>query len=99
MDQNYARQDLNLDRIADHAGLSKYYLCKEFQRRFGTTPGRYLREIRLTKACSLLMTNTDYTMEEIANQGGVQQQQLFRQGVPGGKGHAARPVQTAERPL
>lgn len=77
MDQNYARQDLNLDRIADHAGLSKYYLCKEFQRRFGTTPGRYLREIRLAKACSLLMTNTDYTMEGIANRVGYSSNNYF----------------------
>lgn len=77
IDQNYSWADLNLDSIADHVGLSKYYLCKEFQRRFGTSPGRYLREVRMAKACRLLMTNTDYTMEEIAHLVGYSNNNYF----------------------
>lgn len=77
IDQNYARETLNLDLIADHAGLSKYYLCKEFQRKFGTTPGKYIREVRIARACSLLMTNTDYSMDEIAHRVGYSNNNYF----------------------
>lgn len=77
IDQNYSCETLNLDLIADHAGLSKYYLCKEFQRKFGITPGKYLREVRIAKACNLLMTNTEYSMEEIAHRVGYSNNNYF----------------------
>lgn len=77
MDQNYSNPELSLDLVADHAGLSKYYLCKEFQRRFGVSPGKYIREVRLAKACRLLMTNTDYTMEQIAHRVGYSSNNYF----------------------
>lgn len=77
IDQNYHNPNLNLDLVADHAGLSKYYLCKEFQHKFGVSPGKYIREVRLAKACRLLMTNTDYTMEQIAQQVGYSNNNYF----------------------
>ena len=77
IDQNYHNPNLNLDLVADHAGLSKYYLCKEFQHKFGVSPGKYIREVRLAKACPLLMTNTDYTMEQIAQQVGYSNNNYF----------------------
>lgn len=77
MDQHYAQESLNLDRIAEHVGLSKYYLCKEFHRKFGTTPGKYIREVRIAKACALLLTSQDCTMEEIAHRVGYSNNNYF----------------------
>lgn len=77
IDQHYAQESLNLDEIAQHVGLSKYYLCKEFHRTFGTTPGKYIREVRIAKACALLLTNQDCTMEEIAHRVGYANNNYF----------------------
>ena len=77
IDQHYAQESLNLDEIAQHVGLSKYYLCKEFHRTFGTTPGKYIREVRIAKACALLLTHQDCTMEEIAHRVGYANNNYF----------------------
>lgn len=77
IDQNYYNEELNLDLVADHAGLSKYYLCKEFHKKYGISPGKYIREVRISQACRLLMTNTDYTMQEIAQMVGYANNNYF----------------------
>ncbi len=66
IDQNYYKTDLNLDVVAEHAGMSKYYMCKEFHKKYGISPGKYLRELRITQACRLLTTNSDHTIQDIA---------------------------------
>ena len=48
------RKPLTLDDIANAAGLSKYYLAREFRRITGKTPVGYLCEVRCEKAKSLL---------------------------------------------
>lgn len=77
LDQNYCKSDLTLDLIADHAGISKYYLCKEFHKKYGVSPGKYLRKLRITQSCRLLMTQTDYTLQEIANMVGYSNNNYF----------------------
>ena len=77
MDRNYYRNELNLDLVAEHAGMSKYYMCKEFHRKYGISPGRYLRELRISQACRLLMTKTDYTLQEIAEMVGYSNNNYF----------------------
>ena len=77
IDRNYDRNELNLDMAADHAGMSKYYMCKEFHRKFGVSPGKYLRELRISRACSLLMTKKDYTLQEIAGMVGYSNDNYF----------------------
>lgn len=77
MDQNYRSPDLSLDLIADHAGISKYYLCKEFRRKFGISPGKYLRALRIDEACSLLSTQSGYSLQEIAAQVGYANDNYF----------------------
>ena len=77
IDRNYYRNELNLDMAADHAGMSKYYMCKEFHRKFGISPGKYLRELRIAQACRLLMTKTDYTLQEIAEMVGYSNNNYF----------------------
>lgn len=77
LDRYYYRDDLNLDLVADHTGMSKYYLCKEFHKKYGVSPGRYLRELRISQACRLLMTNSDYTLKEIAEMVGYSSNNYF----------------------
>lgn len=77
IDQHYYREDLNLDLIAGYAGLSKYSLCKEFHKKYGVSPGKYLRELRISQACRLLMTKTDYTLQDIAQMVGYSNNNYF----------------------
>lgn len=77
MDQYYFRNDLNLDLIADHIGLSKYSLLREFQKKYGITPGKYLRGLRIAQACRLLMTDSDYTLQDIAEMVGYSNNNYF----------------------
>jgi AraC-like DNA-binding protein len=53
IDERYA-QPLVVEDVARAAGLSLYHFIREFRRAFGCTPGRYLRERRLTRARQLL---------------------------------------------
>ena len=77
IDQNYYMEDLNLDLIAGHAGMSKYSLCKEFHKKYGVSPGKYLRELRISQACRLLMTKSDHTLQEIAQMVGYSNNNYF----------------------
>lgn len=77
MDQNYYMEDLNLDTVAEHAGMSKYYMCREFHKKYGISPGKYLKELRISQACRLLVTNSDYTMQDIAHMVGYSNNNYF----------------------
>lgn len=77
IDQYYYRDDLNLDFVADCTGMSKYYLCKEFHKKYGVSPGKYLRELRISQACRLLMTNSEHTLQEIAEMVGYSNNNYF----------------------
>lgn len=77
IDQYYYKDILNLDLVADHTGISKYYLCKEFHKKYGIPPGKYLRELRISQACRLLMTNSNYTLQEIAKMVGYSNNNYF----------------------
>lgn len=77
LDQHFTSPMLNLDMAAEHAGLSKYYLSREFHKKFGVSPGRYITEKRIHYACSLLMENTPYTLGEIAAKAGYSNNNYF----------------------
>ena len=53
IDERFA-EPLVVQYVARAAGLSLYHFIREFRRTFGCTPGRYLRERRLTRARQLL---------------------------------------------
>ena len=86
IDQNYRSPDLSLDQIADYAGLSKYYLCKEFRHKFGISPGKYIRTLRLDEACSLLSTRPDFSLQDIALQVGYANDNYFGKVFKAAKG-------------
>lgn len=77
IDQNYYKNELTLDLIADNIGISKYYMCKEFHKKYGISPGKYLREIRISNACRLLTTNDNYTLQKIAQSVGYSNDNYF----------------------
>lgn len=77
IDQHYFLETLNLDHVAENIGMSKYYLCREFRKKYGVTPGKYLRELRISQACRLLTTNTDFTLMDIAHMVGYDNDSYF----------------------
>jgi AraC-like DNA-binding protein len=53
IDRHY-RTDLNLDRLAGVAGVSKYHFVRCFEATYGDTPMRYLTRRRIERAQDLL---------------------------------------------
>lgn len=56
---------INLDMLAAHVHLSKYYLCRLFQEVTGATIVEYLTNLRIAQAQKLLI-NSEFTIQEIA---------------------------------
>ena len=77
LDANYFNAGLNLDEVADAVGLSKYHLCREFNHLYGISPGKYLANLRIQKACALLLQNRQHTMAEIASMVGFSNDNYF----------------------
>lgn len=86
LDQHYGQSSLSLDEIADHLGISKYSLCREFHKKYGITVGRYLRELRISQACRLLMTQNDNTLQQIAELVGFANDNYFGKVFKAAKG-------------
>lgn len=63
--ENHITENISLDEIADHVGLSKYYFNRLFNRHIGMTPHRYFINMRVQYAKRLLLT-TYASVEEIA---------------------------------
>ena len=53
---NYSDPQLNNTRLADAAGISEVYLRKLFSNLFGITPAKYVTDVRIEKAKSLLIS-------------------------------------------
>lgn len=62
-------QPLDLDGLAQVAGLSKYHFIRVFSHQMGNTPHQYLRQRRVDQARRLLQT-TDLSVAEIVEQVG-----------------------------
>jgi len=56
---------LSVRALAQQFGYHEDYLTRLFRRRYGTTPGKYLREVRIEQAHWLLL-HTDLSIEHIA---------------------------------
>lgn len=56
IDERFA-DPLTIDDVARAASMSPYHFIRLFRRAFGCTPGRYLRERRLTRARQLLASS------------------------------------------
>ncbi len=69
-------EGLNLEKIAEHAGYSKFYLNRMFSEVTGCTLYRYVKERRLTEAARKLVLNGD-PIADIAQAASYQSQQAF----------------------
>jgi transcriptional regulator GlxA family with amidase domain len=65
VDQQYARNDPTLSKMAKQVGLSIWYLPRLFKKHTGISFGEYLRNLRLEKAEKLLQ-DTTLSIKEIA---------------------------------
>jgi len=63
MDRHY-QDDLDLDRVARVAGVSKYHFARCFEATYGETPMRYLTRRRIERAQDLLRA-ANLTITEI----------------------------------
>lgn len=64
-------EPLEVEDLAQAAGLSKAHFSREFRRTFGESPHVYLLTRRLERAAALLR-NTDYSVAEICLEVGLQ---------------------------
>jgi transcriptional regulator GlxA family with amidase domain len=72
---NYHRR-LTLTEMADTVNLSRWRLCHLFKESMGTSPERYLTNVRLEKARHLL--ETEYlTVKEVMNRVGIADASYF----------------------
>lgn len=52
-------QEVRLEKLAQAAGLSRFHLCRQFSAKFGLSPSRYQRQLRLQQAKVLLSRGGD----------------------------------------
>ncbi len=75
MEQNLS-ENLSIDNLALMANMSKRNFMRNFKLTIGLSPGNYLNEIRMKKACSLLRESRT-TIKEIAFQCGFSDSNYF----------------------
>lgn len=64
--EEHYNEKISLDQIAENMYLSPFYISKIFKSEIGDTPIRYLINIRLERAKSLLESGNDSSIQEIA---------------------------------
>ncbi|NOR55687.1 MAG: helix-turn-helix domain-containing protein [Sulfurovum sp.] len=69
--------DINLDELAEHFSINKFYMHKIFKEIFGRNIYETIKSIRLQKASTLLLTNHYSTISEIALTCGYSSQTSF----------------------
>ena len=76
IDRYFTDSSLNVARLAEMYGTSDSYLRRVFLERTGMTPYRYITEMRLSNAKSLLKTGY-FTIAEVARKSGFTDQKYF----------------------
>ncbi len=69
-------QELTVEQIAAHVGVSRSQLYRAFQARFDQSPQAFLLQYRLREAAALL-TSTDLSVEEVASSTGFRDPLYF----------------------
>jgi len=69
LEDNFSEQ-LNIDDISEHAGLSKSHLSRKFKSFIGLSPLSYLNKYRIEKSIYLLQ-HTSKSIKEIATEVGI----------------------------
>lgn len=63
--ENY-KNEISLDKLSQHVGHSKNYICKTFKESTGMTINLYLNKVRIDRAAELLI-NSNLDLSEISN--------------------------------
>ncbi len=69
-------RDWTLEQLANEAGLSRTVFCERFARAMGMPPNRYLRQIRLEAAASMLQS-TELAVAEVSRRCGYASEGAF----------------------
>lgn len=75
---NYHKDELSVQEVAEHVGLSYSHMSFVFKKEVGQTIGECMLEVRIEKAKKLLKTGT-YKVYEVAELVGVSNSQYFSQ--------------------
>jgi len=67
--------DLNLDKIAGKALVSKFHFIRVFKRYYGRTPNQYLQEVKIEMAKKLLLKGK--SIDEVCNTIGFESKTSF----------------------
>ena len=74
--QNYTDCDLTIKQLADKAFVSEVYFRKLFKQAYGTSPQKYLIQLRIHNA-TLLISTGYYALKEVAFQCGYRDYKYF----------------------
>ncbi|MBP5292090.1 MAG: helix-turn-helix transcriptional regulator [Lachnospiraceae bacterium] len=74
--ESHFTDELTVSMVAEHLGVPESRLIELFRIETGTTPGVYLRKVRMTKAADLL-TGTRWSVQKIASEVGVPDANYF----------------------
>ncbi len=62
--------DLPISEIAEVSGVTREYFCKLFKEQTGLTCTAYINELRISKACDLMMQDSTKKIEDISRECG-----------------------------
>ncbi len=75
--QNHYQEDINLNLIAQKLNYSLAWLTKLFNQYFETTPLKYMINLRIARAKSLLIHNPELSVRQIGEMVGYEDQGYF----------------------
>ncbi|MBQ8254289.1 MAG: AraC family transcriptional regulator [Clostridia bacterium] len=76
IENNYRRQELNIDMIAEYLSVNRVTLHRKFVDELKVSPGKYIIDLRIKKAC-MLLSNSNYSVKTVAYSTGFSDQLYF----------------------
>jgi AraC-like DNA-binding protein len=70
------QENISLTELALHLNVCKYYLSRVFSKKLHTSFNKYINDIRLNYALTLIQS-TDFTLTQISNEAGFESQRTF----------------------